>query len=182
MVISRGVLNQPKQDVRSCQKKNGSSKSSWPERAANGSQARSAPPGSRRKPRGPDVCSSGGAAPLHEGQQGGPVNQPGTARDQDPGGVLGGGPRAGAADVLGGPKPDAGGGLASPGCSASPAVMEPAKFEDANTTECWRHAMDEELGWIHDNNTWELVDLPDNHEIIELKWIYMINKDAEEKC
>jgi hypothetical protein len=30
---------------------------------------------------------------------------------------------------------------------------EPTKFEEANTEECWRRAMDEELGSIRDNNT-----------------------------
>jgi hypothetical protein len=30
---------------------------------------------------------------------------------------------------------------------------EPTKFEEANTDECWRRAMDDELGSIRDNNT-----------------------------
>jgi hypothetical protein len=41
--------------------------------------------------------------------------------------------------------------------------------------------MDEELGSIRDNNTWKLVDLPNNHKAIGLKWVYKINKDAKEK-
>jgi hypothetical protein len=49
---------------------------------------------------------------------------------------------------------------------------EPTKFEEANTEECWRRAMDEELGSIRDNNTWKLVDLPNNHKAIGLKWVY----------
>jgi hypothetical protein len=56
---------------------------------------------------------------------------------------------------------------------------EPTKFEEANTEECWRRAMDEKLGSIRDNNTWKLVDLPNNHKAIGLKWVYMITKDAE---
>jgi hypothetical protein len=39
--------------------------------------------------------------------------------------------------------------------------------------------MDEELGSIRDNNTWKLVDLPNNHKAIGLKWVYKIKKDAE---
>jgi hypothetical protein len=54
------------------------------------------------------------------------------------------------------------------------------KFEEANTEEHWRRAMDE-LGSIHDNNTWNLVDLPNDHKAIGLKWVYKIKKYAEEK-
>jgi hypothetical protein len=41
--------------------------------------------------------------------------------------------------------------------------------------------MDEKLGSIRDNNTWKLVDLPNNHKTIGLKWVYKIKKDAKEK-
>jgi hypothetical protein len=54
------------------------------------------------------------------------------------------------------------------------------KFEDANIEECWRRAMDDELGSIHKNNTWELIDLPSDHRAIGLKWVYKIKKDAKE--
>jgi hypothetical protein len=40
--------------------------------------------------------------------------------------------------------------------------------------------MDDELGSIRDNNTWKLVDLPNKHKGIGLKWVYKIKKDAEE--
>jgi hypothetical protein len=39
--------------------------------------------------------------------------------------------------------------------------------------------MDDELGSIRDNNTWKLVDLPNNHKAIGLKWVYKIKKDAK---
>jgi hypothetical protein len=41
--------------------------------------------------------------------------------------------------------------------------------------------MDDELGSIRDNNTWKLVDLPNNHKAIGLKWVYKIKKDTEGK-
>src|SRR3954464_11711570 len=53
-------------------------------------------------------------------------------------------------------------------------IEEPVKFEEANTEECWRRAMDEELGSIQDNKTWKLVNLPNGHKAIGLKWVYKI--------
>jgi hypothetical protein len=41
--------------------------------------------------------------------------------------------------------------------------------------------MDDELESIRDNNTWKLVDLPNNHKAIGLKWVYKIKKGAEGK-
>jgi hypothetical protein len=38
--------------------------------------------------------------------------------------------------------------------------------------------MDDELGPIRENNTWELIDLPNDYNI-GLKWLYNIKKDAE---
>jgi hypothetical protein len=55
------------------------------------------------------------------------------------------------------------------------------KFEDANTEESWHRAMDEELVSIHDNNTWELIDLPNDHKAIELKWVCKMKQDDEGK-
>ena len=62
-------------------------------------------------------------------------------------------------------------------CLAS--AKAPADFKDANTKECWRQVMEEELRSIHDNNIWELVDLPDNEKVMDLKWEFMIKKDAD---
>jgi len=44
---------------------------------------------------------------------------------------------------------------------------------------CWRQTMEEELRSIHDNNAWELVDLPNNGKAMDLKWEFMIKRDAE---
>ena len=45
--------------------------------------------------------------------------------------------------------------------------------------ECWRQAMEDELRSIHDNNAWELVDLPNNEKVMDLKWKFVIKKDVE---
>ena len=39
--------------------------------------------------------------------------------------------------------------------------------------------MEEELRSIHDNNAWELVDLPNNEKAMELKWEFKVKKDVE---
>jgi hypothetical protein len=35
--------------------------------------------------------------------------------------------------------------------------------------------MDEELGYIHENETWDLIDLPNGQKAIRLKWVYNLN-------
>ena len=38
----------------------------------------------------------------------------------------------------------------------------------------WYDAMDEEIEALKSNKTWELVNLPNVKEVVELKWIYKI--------
>ena len=51
-------------------------------------------------------------------------------------------------------------------------VTEPENFEEAVQDEAWKKAMVEEINVIEKNNTWELVDRPNNKEVIGVKWIY----------
>ena len=39
--------------------------------------------------------------------------------------------------------------------------------------------MDEEIECIEKNQTWELVDVPTDQDVISVKWIYKINQDAD---
>ena len=39
--------------------------------------------------------------------------------------------------------------------------------------------MDEEIGAIEKNNTWELVDLPNDKEVIGVKWVYKTKSNDE---
>ena len=52
------------------------------------------------------------------------------------------------------------------------AIIEPESFEAAAKQEEWRHAIEEEIRMIEKNNTWELVEKPENKEVIGVKWVY----------
>ncbi|PNX94522.1 copia-type polyprotein [Trifolium pratense] len=48
----------------------------------------------------------------------------------------------------------------------------PINFEEAEKSQKWRKAMDDEIAAIERNNTWELTKLPKNARVIGVKWIY----------
>nr|KYP61818.1 Retrovirus-related Pol polyprotein from transposon TNT 1-94 [Cajanus cajan]KYP63036.1 Retrovirus-related Pol polyprotein from transposon TNT 1-94 [Cajanus cajan] len=50
--------------------------------------------------------------------------------------------------------------------------MEPITFEEAISKEVWRSAMEEELKSIEKNDTWEMVNLPQNKKAIAVKWVF----------
>jgi len=49
---------------------------------------------------------------------------------------------------------------------------DPVCFEEAAQLEVWRKAMEAEITSIEENNTWELVELPEEAKVIGLKWIF----------
>lgn len=49
---------------------------------------------------------------------------------------------------------------------------DPEKFEEAVNEEKWRKAMEVEIKSIEDNETWELVSLPNGAKVIGVKWVY----------
>jgi hypothetical protein len=51
-------------------------------------------------------------------------------------------------------------------------TIEPTCFEEASKDEFWNKAMDEELGQIEKNDTWELVPIPKDKNVIGTKWVY----------
>jgi transposase InsO family protein len=55
---------------------------------------------------------------------------------------------------------------------------EPGSFNEAETEQGWRDAMNEEMKSINENRTWELCKLPPGHRAIGLKWVYKLKKDA----
>lgn len=64
-------------------------------------------------------------------------------------------------------------------CSFALYVAEPTCFKEAAEIEEWRNAMKEELQAIEQNQTWELVDLPNGKEPIRLKWVFKIKHHAD---
>jgi hypothetical protein len=55
-------------------------------------------------------------------------------------------------------------------------VEEPGSLDEATCNPNWQIAMVEELKSIEDNDTWDIVDLPDGHRVIGLKWVYKAKK------
>lgn len=50
--------------------------------------------------------------------------------------------------------------------------IEPESFEKAQKHEVWVKAMKDEIRMIEKNQTWELVDLPKDRDVIGVKWIF----------
>ena len=61
------------------------------------------------------------------------------------------------------------------------AGVEPENYEEAIKHDVWKKAMEEEIGTIEKYNTWELVTIPREREVVSLKWIYKIklNEDVD---
>jgi hypothetical protein len=59
-------------------------------------------------------------------------------------------------------------------------IDEPTTFADAESHDCWRQAMVEELSSIEENGTWTLVDPPEGIRLIGLKWVFKTKRDATE--
>ena len=58
-------------------------------------------------------------------------------------------------------------------------ICDPITFEEVVKEEVWAQAMDEEIECIEKNQTWELVDVPKDKDVIIVKWIYKTKKDAD---
>ena len=59
------------------------------------------------------------------------------------------------------------------------AGVEPENYEEAIKHDVWKKAMEEEIRIIEKNNTWELVAIPREREVVSLKWIYKIKLNQE---
>jgi len=52
------------------------------------------------------------------------------------------------------------------------ALVEPSSFEEAANHKVWILEMEEELSMINENDTWKLVDRPEEKNVIGVKWVY----------
>ena len=59
---------------------------------------------------------------------------------------------------------------------------EPTNYEEAMVSPDsakWLEAMKSEMGSMYENKVWTLVDLPDDRQAIEIKWIFKRKTDAD---
>jgi hypothetical protein len=58
-------------------------------------------------------------------------------------------------------------------------IGDPLTFEEVVKDDVWSQAMDEEIGCIENNQTWVLVHVPEEKDVISVKWIYKTKQDAK---
>jgi hypothetical protein len=58
-------------------------------------------------------------------------------------------------------------------------IDDPLTFEEVVKDDVWAQAMDEEIKCIENNQTWKLVDVPEDKDVISVKWIYKTKQDAD---
>ena len=59
---------------------------------------------------------------------------------------------------------------------------EPTNYEEAMMSPesaKWLEAMKSEMGSMYENKVWTLIDLPDDGQAIEIKWIFKRKADAD---
>ena len=59
-------------------------------------------------------------------------------------------------------------------------ASDPQTFQEAAKNKKWIEAMNEEIKIIEENNTWHLVDKPQDKEVIALKWVYRIKYNEDD--
>jgi len=64
-------------------------------------------------------------------------------------------------------------------------IKEPISVSEAQTNEKWLDAMEKEIGSLHENNVWELVELPADRKAVGSKWVFKVKTNADgsiERC
>ena len=59
------------------------------------------------------------------------------------------------------------------------AIVEPSSYEEAARSKSWKKAMEAEIDMIHKNDTWDLVDRPDQKKVIGVKWVFRTKFNAD---
>jgi len=57
-------------------------------------------------------------------------------------------------------------------------VVEPSSYKEANESNEWKIAIEQEYDSIIRNYTWKLVELPRGKQVIGCKWLYKPKIDA----
>ena len=57
-------------------------------------------------------------------------------------------------------------------CDVALFSSKPQSFEKAREDKVWIKVIDDKIGMIEKNKTWELIKLPKEKEVIGLQWIY----------
>lgn len=63
-------------------------------------------------------------------------------------------------------------------------MEERSTYEEAiqsSLSKQWRKAMDIELKSLTENNTWDVIDKPENCDVIDSKWVYRIKRENQGK-
>ncbi|XP_073225688.1 uncharacterized protein [Cicer arietinum] len=58
-------------------------------------------------------------------------------------------------------------------------IPEPCSYTQAIKFDCWKHAMDQEIQALEHNNSWELIDLPDDKTLIGCKWVFKTKLNSD---
>ena len=56
---------------------------------------------------------------------------------------------------------------------------EPTCFEQAASSPEWTKAMETEMNSLHENNVWELVELPEGRKTVRSKWVYKVKTGVD---
>ena len=59
------------------------------------------------------------------------------------------------------------------------AIYEPTGAEEALQDQKWRNAMEEKMSMINKNETWALVDKPQDRKVIGVKWVFKTKLNAD---
>ncbi|XP_042401234.1 uncharacterized mitochondrial protein AtMg00820-like [Zingiber officinale] len=59
------------------------------------------------------------------------------------------------------------------------AIQDPQTFQEANSSDVWRNAMQEELNALAENSTWSIVPLPKGKKAVGCRWIYKTKFNAD---
>ncbi|KAD4386240.1 hypothetical protein E3N88_26409 [Mikania micrantha] len=63
------------------------------------------------------------------------------------------------------------------------AIMEPWTFNEAISSidkDLWISVMEDEMNSLQKSEIWVLVGMPDNHKLVDHKWIYKLNESTED--